>query len=206
MPISRQARMMRTAISPRLAIRTRLNMKFLDRKRIVLHGSQKGRDCVTGLCDAERAPERLYRLRKKWKKYDPRGLKPARDDKNKGLTLAQLKLCPFKTSRYGLFQQPGTSIGRLSRASLSATALPELVYPARSGRDGPLGPRSRARPYCASAAEVTDLSGGRGFLFCPGRRPEGLLYPGTPTSGTALVLSSRPRASARAEGSAVCSS
>src|SRR5271165_714011 len=36
--------------------------------------------------------------------------------------------------------------------------------------------------YFASAAEVIDLSGGSGFLFYPGRRPKGLLYPDTPTS------------------------
>ena len=37
---------------------------------------------------------------------DPRRLKPPKDDKNKGLATAQLKLRPFKTYRTRLFPQP----------------------------------------------------------------------------------------------------
>jgi hypothetical protein len=51
-------------------------------------------------------PQRLKRLLKKSKKQIPRGLKSARDDKNKELATAQLKLCPFKAALSRLFQRP----------------------------------------------------------------------------------------------------
>jgi hypothetical protein len=44
-------------------------------------------------------------VRPKQGKQIPRRLKSARDDNNKGLPTAQLKLCPFKALRYRLFQQ-----------------------------------------------------------------------------------------------------
>jgi hypothetical protein len=49
---------------------------------------------------------RLQRLLKKSEKQIPRGLKSARDDKNKELATAQLKLCPFKAALNRVFQQP----------------------------------------------------------------------------------------------------
>src|SRR5271165_1231907 len=48
---------------------------------------------------------RLQRLLKKSEKQIPRGLKPTRNDKNKGLVTAHLKVCPFKTRSNRLFQQ-----------------------------------------------------------------------------------------------------
>src|SRR5271157_5542725 len=49
---------------------------------------------------------RLKRLLKKSEKQIPRGLKPTRNDKNKGLVMAHLKVRPFKSRCNRLFQQP----------------------------------------------------------------------------------------------------
>src|SRR5271166_5395880 len=49
---------------------------------------------------------RLKRLRKKSEKQIPRGLKPTRNDKNKGLVMAHLKVRPFKSRCNRFFQQP----------------------------------------------------------------------------------------------------
>ncbi len=44
-------------------------------------------------------PQRLNRLLKNPKQQIPRRLKPARDDKNKELVTAYLKVRPFKTAQ-----------------------------------------------------------------------------------------------------------
>ncbi len=49
---------------------------------------------------------RLHRLLKKSNPHIPRGLKPARDEKCKGLSTAQLKLRPVKTGVPRVFQRP----------------------------------------------------------------------------------------------------
>src|ERR1035437_9392069 len=49
---------------------------------------------------------RLHRLRENSQTQIPRRLKPARDDKNKGLPTAHLKVRPFKASCNRLFPQP----------------------------------------------------------------------------------------------------
>jgi len=49
---------------------------------------------------------RLKRPLKKSSTQIPRGLKAARDGKNKGLRTAQLKLRPFKAALIRLFQRP----------------------------------------------------------------------------------------------------
>src|SRR5271165_7123263 len=59
---------------------------------------------MVGVARFERA--RLQRPLKKSKTQIPHRLKSVRDDKNKGLATAQLKLCPFKTLLKRLFQRP----------------------------------------------------------------------------------------------------
>jgi len=53
--------------------------------------------------DFAELPARLKRPLKKSSTQIPRGLKAARDDKNKGLRTAQLKLRPFKAAESDFF-------------------------------------------------------------------------------------------------------
>ena len=97
---------------------------------------------------------RLKRLRKKSEKQIPRGLKPTRNDKNKGLVTAHLKVRPFETRSNRLFQQP--------------------LKPCPS--TGSYGPHSCS--YQSSAAQTALTSVYISSTSCPISRPQpDCLYP-----------------------------